>query len=204
MDTEEAFLFSSLREVVKVWSKGCGKASLTVEVVDGTAELRMSFSLGHPMDPHVPSRQTQVTPATDDINPGNTTVVLKNRKKRKSPSKLRRDQARASAFRRKKLILPITGKLLPVRGSNDGLPVDASSSEASTFADTPPVSLLPPNIQVPVKQNSMRGSCSTEDIGLTRKNLFPASDDVHPDESSTTVHQNYRQKEEALWSKLFD
>ena len=62
--TEEAFLLTSLQEVVKVWARGTGQASFAVNVENGVAKLDMSFSLGHPSDLHcqLPQRPVPVVP----------------------------------------------------------------------------------------------------------------------------------------------
>ena len=49
---EEAFLLASLHEVVKVWSRGCGQASFNLDVAEDSADLKLSFKLGHPTEPH--------------------------------------------------------------------------------------------------------------------------------------------------------
>ena len=72
--TEEAFLYDSLNEVVKVWARGFGQSNFSIEVRDGTAEVKISFSLGHPTDPHIlPMQQSeeqsqQLPPATTTSN----------------------------------------------------------------------------------------------------------------------------------------
>ena len=50
--TEEAFLLSSLYEVVKVWARGTGQASFDLNIVDGVAEVKLGFKLGRPSEPH--------------------------------------------------------------------------------------------------------------------------------------------------------
>ena len=59
-NTEEAFLLSSLNEIVKVWARGFGQAKFDLNICDGVAELSLNFKLGHPSDQHcAPPRQTQ-------------------------------------------------------------------------------------------------------------------------------------------------
>ena len=50
--TEEAFLLSSLQEVVKVWARGFGQAKFDLNICDGVADLSLNFKLGHPSEPH--------------------------------------------------------------------------------------------------------------------------------------------------------
>ena len=63
-NTEEAFLLSSLNEIVKVWAKGSGRAKFDLNICDGVAELSLNFKLGHPSDqycdpPHPPQQHVQ-------------------------------------------------------------------------------------------------------------------------------------------------
>ena len=51
--TEEAFLLSSLKDVVKVWGMGTGQASFNFSVVNGKRSLQLGFQLGLPQDVHV-------------------------------------------------------------------------------------------------------------------------------------------------------
>ena len=60
--TEEAFLFSSFQEAVKVWRKGSGQATFSLQIGDGKAELQLSFKLGHPSDLHF---EPDVPPSPD-------------------------------------------------------------------------------------------------------------------------------------------
>ena len=50
--TEEAFLLSSLHEMVKVWASGSGKARFNLDICDGLAKLQLNFQLGHPSEAH--------------------------------------------------------------------------------------------------------------------------------------------------------
>ena len=50
--SEEAFLLTSIREVIKVWSHH-GQANFNLSVKDGKADLQLGFQLGHPGDPHL-------------------------------------------------------------------------------------------------------------------------------------------------------
>ena len=46
LSSEEALLFRSLNEIVKILKKGHGKANLSVNVLDGAAEVTLRFSVG--------------------------------------------------------------------------------------------------------------------------------------------------------------
>ena len=95
-----------------------------MDVVDGKAELKSTFSLGYSLDPHVDPSQLA---ATDVDTNSNVKVkdTFKPRKKKKSPSRLRRDQDRATTFKLKKLTFPFTGKLLPVKRVSEPAIADA-------------------------------------------------------------------------------
>ena len=49
---DEALLFNSFREVMKIWTRGFGSASFEVQVSNRSVELSMSFSLGHSTSQH--------------------------------------------------------------------------------------------------------------------------------------------------------
>ena len=73
--TEEAFLLSSLKEVVKVWGKGTGHATFNFSVENGKGTLQLGFQLGLPHDLHdLPLQHSH----------------------RKGPSRCERDHKRAS------------------------------------------------------------------------------------------------------------
>eukprot|EP00092_Neocalanus_flemingeri_P088797 GFUD01112243.1.p1 GENE.GFUD01112243.1~~GFUD01112243.1.p1 ORF type:complete len:102 (+),score=27.74 GFUD01112243.1:38-307(+) len=57
--SEEAFLLRSLKEVVMVWNRGSGQASLNLSVKEGMGSLQLSFQLGRPGDPHLHPFQPQ-------------------------------------------------------------------------------------------------------------------------------------------------
>ena len=63
--SEEAFLLSSLHEVVKVWASGNGKASFSLNIENGSAELQLAFKLGHPSEEHVVQHQPPDPPVSD-------------------------------------------------------------------------------------------------------------------------------------------
>ena len=85
-NSEEAFVYSSFREIIKVWAREAGNASFSIDIHDGAAQLQLKFFLGNPSEPHVLPFSPQQMP--------NSTVNIRKRK-RKSPSNKRRDQRRA-------------------------------------------------------------------------------------------------------------
>jgi hypothetical protein len=71
--SEEAFLFSSLREVTKVWAIASGKARFNFFVHDAKANLQLGFHLGLPGDLHLPQQNHQhVSPQIQRISPQGT------------------------------------------------------------------------------------------------------------------------------------
>ena len=106
--TEEAFLLRSLKEVVNVWARGHGQASLNLTVTDGVAALNLGFQLGRPSDPHLQGHHHH-----EHAQP------LHQHRKQRRRGQARRDReapvrdhnaAKASAA----VILPFSGRLLPV------------------------------------------------------------------------------------------
>ena len=72
--TEAAFIYASLRKVISCW-RSSQKASLSLDCSEGKASLNLSCNLGHPDDRRG-----------------------KSRKSRKTPSRIRRDKARAAKY----------------------------------------------------------------------------------------------------------
>ena len=91
---EEAFLLSSLSEVVKVWARGSGQASFALKIDNGEADLQLSFKLGHPTDAHIQPLQAVFQPPYQDQDQENTPD--RKKKVRKTPSCRRRNRVRAA------------------------------------------------------------------------------------------------------------
>ena len=83
--SEEAFLFSNLRNIINVWSGGSGQARLNISVKDGKAELQLNYLLGHPEASHLPP---QLPP----------TVPVRPLRRRKSQKRQLRDNQRAARY----------------------------------------------------------------------------------------------------------
>ena len=126
--SEEAFVYSSIKVVMKVWMRGA-------DVHNGAAELKLNFSLGHPSKPHTfPLRPQQMDKSREKLK----------KQKRKSPSNKRRDQRRAEQFRAKKvsnhseIVLPFSGQVVPLQKPAENKAVDipafsTTASDASYF-----------------------------------------------------------------------
>ena len=184
--TEEAFILSSLKEVVHVWARGSGQATFNLNIVDGVADLQLGFRLGQPTDPHLPHEQCEphhiLPPDHHPIRP---------RKRRKGPARRESDRARAAqhqarfqpdatavsscahkqagagALKLPPVILPIIGKLLPVK------PISATPSNASAPAATPPPSAPPPPVTTaPTKTAAAATPKGNIDFNSARKHLF--------------------------------
>ena len=89
--SEEAFLLSSLSEVVKVWARGSGQANFNLKIDDGVADLQLNFKLGHPTDAHINQEPKYPSPYQDQDG-----HLQKKRNVRKSPSQRNRDRTRAA------------------------------------------------------------------------------------------------------------
>ena len=83
--SEEAFLFSNLRNIINVWSGGSGQARLNISVKDGKAELQLNYLLGHPEESHLPPQ----LPPTFPVLP---------LRRRKSKKRQTRDNQRAARY----------------------------------------------------------------------------------------------------------
>ena len=55
--SEEAFLFRNVRDIINVWSGGAGQARMNIFVNNGQAELQLTYRLGHPDARHLPYHQ---------------------------------------------------------------------------------------------------------------------------------------------------
>ena len=84
-ESEEAFLFKNLRNVINVWSGGSGQARISFHVNNGKAELQLSYRLGHPEESHLPPQQHHHHP---HVQP----------RRRKSWKRQARDNARAARY----------------------------------------------------------------------------------------------------------
>jgi hypothetical protein len=147
--TEEAFLLSSLHEVVKVWSRGSGQANFALKVIDGVAELNLNFKLGHPNDLHC-APPHNVPPSYQDQDQDLAPPGLKKRRHHKSAARRERDRLRAQAFqagretgretRKLSLILPFSGKIL----SLDNVPETESTAAPAVTPQVAAASVVTP------------------------------------------------------------
>ena len=232
--TEEAFLLNSLHEVIKVWSRGSGQASFDLNILDGSAELKLGFKLGHPGDLHCHP------PPHQHVQEGGYQQPYQHqqppRRRRKGQARRDRDRLRAqlhqaglhphpqaAATDAPEVILPFTGKLLPVgekphpTNHIPSTPAAASAvvspataatsvvnSPAASSAVSPPVSVaVAPAAARPVKlQGTPRTSQSN--VNLAKKDLFPILQD-QPSQASPafTIKKDFQKKEDELWTKLF-
>ena len=215
--TEEAFLLSSLHEVVKVWARGSGQANFGLNVSNGSAELNLSFTLGHPSDLH------HVPPQFNHPNPDQDQEQHSRKKKmrRKTAARRERDRARAQAYqasqeiRQFDLILPLAGKLLPVnkepsyenatavpapRSATPSLqPAATSRPLRAVAAVTPPVAATPTLAEL-VSRKSESYQKKYFDVSAAKKQLFP-----NPQESPPSRQKkSFQMKEADLWTKLFN
>ena len=220
--TEEAFLLSSLQEVVKVWARGTGHADFGLNVNDGVAELKLSFTLGHPYDLHCTPPQF-VSPNPDQ----DQGEFRKKKRHRKSEARCERDRARAQTYqasqaqkiRKSNLILPFAGKLLPVNKAAShehatavpaiAVPAAATptapTSEGSRPAPavpavTPTGMATPPDATLKTRKNETHQKYI--DVSVAKKQLFP-NPQKSPPSRQQIGRKSYQMKEEDIWTKLF-
>ena len=201
-------LCRSLDEIVKIWRRGSGKASFSVDINDGVAELRMTLPI---------SQFPDNCQAKDDL-PCETNLEFKPRprtRKKKSPSQRRRDARRAEAFRERKiripdLVLPFSGEILPLQSSS--IEIGKSTAVAQNAYSSALVYTLPatsqPNLEPPIKGQSQ---LSYKDVSLAKKQLFShgstppphSSADSEKDAQVVIDQPAYQRKEDEQWRKLF-
>ena len=218
--SEEAFLLSSLREVVHVWAKGSGQATFNLDIKDGVADLQLGFRLGHPADPHLNQQQCE----PNHHLPPAEHYPIQQKKRRKGPARRESDRARAAQHRARfqpesaaasscveemtgagalklpAVILPITGKLLPVK------PVTSPPSNAAVPAATPPPRAPPPlGTTAPTKTAAAAAIPKIVDLNCARKHLFSATPSNQiPSSGQFPARQAYKRKEDELWTRLFE
>ena len=212
--TEEAFLLSSLKQVVNIWARGTGEASFDLVIKDGVANLKLGFQLGHPSDPHLPHEQH---PSPHTQHPAGP-----KQRRRKGPARREKDRARAAAYQARLLsrttaatschkdqdhseaaaaspiILPFKGKILPVKSSASAAPHSAVMTPSGS-------SLSAASTAAPVKAGqSSAVTIFNLNVNSVKKHLFVADEDSRPPPPATDDQApNYQKKEARLWSKLF-
>ena len=94
VNTEEAFVLSSLKEFVRLWGSGC-QALFHLECKDSKASLQFSTKLGYPADrhfvPHVPLQEHHGYQGAEQ--------QPHHLPRKKGPAQKERDRARAAAHR---------------------------------------------------------------------------------------------------------
>ena len=214
--TEEAFLLSSLSEVVKIWGKGVGKASFSLQVDNGTADLQLSFKLGLPSDLHVvplvpPDPDPQLNQhQQEDAEQPFQQPGRQQQRRRKGPARRAKNRARAAHHQAclqaqsaapADLILPFNGKVIPFLSTDKG-----STPASVTVAATPPPSKSSNRLSTPTKIST---SATRMYIGVNsaKKQLFcdepTATDPVATFSGTSTAKRGFERKEEQLWTKLF-
>ena len=226
--SEEAFILSSLKEVVNVWARGHGQASFNLGIVDGFADLQLNFRLGSPADLHLLPEQV--------VQPLPQQPPRVHSKRKKSAAKLAKDRARAALHQARiqseaeagsmkrsaeesppSIILPITGKLIPLKSTSSSSTPEADP--VSTFPSTSPAGTAAPaatpspSAPLPTKTHPTKKTVSLTprryvDVNCVRKDLFPAppsnpapkKSSPHPLPPSSLA---YKRQEDELWSRLF-
>ena len=193
--TEEAFLLSSLQEMVKVWASGSGKAGFNLSISDGLAELQLNFQLGHPSEAHFDLKnlpQCHQPPQQQVHQPLDEAFLPVRRRRRKGPTRRARDRVRAEEHQARTLaaapavILPFAGKILPVQPKlvpqEDFNSAASAGNPSAAAAVTPPAAGLPPAVR-PGKPSSTpnQNHRRTVDINIAKKQLFvPPPEPIPP------------------------
>ena len=206
--TEEAFLLNSLHEIVKIWASGTGKASFSLDVSDGKANLNLGIQLGHP-DDHHPGAQPHPLFPHDQQD-----VVHPKPRRHKGPKRREKDRARAAAHQARlqsevaaavqdtavpAVKLPFSGKLLPLKTK----PSPAPSFQAAT---TPPLSSrLSPTTPKKLTSTSSEPTFKKYlDVSVVKKQLFPLQMSQQGVDEIPSTSQNYQEREKNLWTRLFE
>ena len=192
--TQEALIYRSLQEIMRIWSRGSGQADLSLSVNDGKAQLNISVSLERPPDSFLPSSE----------KPGFSGHTHR-RKKKKSPSKVARDRKRAENYRTKKthaddIVLPISGQLMKLNAvvaiDDDPIYYTVEAAESTPEDVCPPKRLQAPPIKSSLTQQH------SIDVGSARKTLFPTSSPSKQLDMDKGFAA-FKKKEDELWSKIF-
>ena len=166
--SQEAVIYDSLHEILKIWTRGYGQAQFTLDISNGVGKLQMSVNLGR-------SSNFQASSPDNNIEDGAPYSNQKRKRKRKSPSQLARDRKRAETFRAKKVLktgikLPFSGNLLPAHKA--GITEAAVEKESGDLEEyTPSDTLPPPQLLLPMKKSYNKQFII--DVGSTKKKLFP-------------------------------
>ena len=217
--------------MVKVWASGSGKARFNLEICDGLAELQLNFKLGHPSeshcDPYIPHHHH---PPQQELHQPHLQAFLpvRRRRRRKGPARRTRDRARAEEHQARMtaapaVILPFTGKLLPVQipkasqrkldtreevnaaasAGNPSVPVPVAAAAAVT---PPPPAAEPPSAVRPGKPSSTANQSLRRnvEVDIAKKQLFaPPPATKPPIAQLSSGKKTYKMKEEDIWTKLF-
>ena len=209
--TEEEFLLNSLHEIVKIWARGKGKASFSLDVSDGLANLSLGIQLGHPSDQHYdPGAQPHHLPTHEQHQD-----VVQQSRRHKGPKRREKDRARAAAHQARlqseaadpaRLVtaapavvkLPCSGKLLPL---------NTKTSVATLEATTPsPSSSISPTTPKKLQSTSEPPFRKYLDVSVVKKQLFTHQEspgDAHHAAEEIPPSQNYQEREKDLWTRLF-
>ena len=212
--TEEAFLHSSLHELVKVWASGSGKASFHLDICDGVAELQLNFKLGHPSQSHC----DQYVPQHHHLH-DQQEGYQPRRRRRKGPARRERDRLRAAEHHARTtqtpqdVFLPFNGRILATK------PRISSSNHKSQFDDitaapavkaTAATAVTPSTFRPPLPVVQPGKPCSTSrhvniEVNTAKKKLFvlPLPRGTSP-KSAHSGKKTYKMKEDDLWTKLFE
>ena len=130
-ESEEAFLFRNVRDIINVWSCRSGQARMNIFVNNGQAELQLNYRLGNPEARHLPHDHHQPFPPYQP-----------NRfpRKRKSERRRKRDNIRAARYQAAPTSSPgattssptsTTSRLFAATSTTSSLTTSSSTSHSS-------------------------------------------------------------------------
>ena len=173
--TEEAFLLHSLKEVVKIWSRGSGQATFNLSVQDGLASLQLGFQLGRPADSHIlPQDSDLVQPQhqPDDLPQDHAGWQQQWRRRRyRGPAQRARDRARAAAHQASYQSSPAAVPAVGCRATVPGklLPVKQTMEKVTTQAQSQPLYVSARQTKA---TNDLESGTRNVDLHLAKKALF--------------------------------
>jgi hypothetical protein len=229
--TEEAFLLSSLYEVVKVWARGSGQAKFDLSICDGKADLSLNFKLGHPEDQHCDPPNPTLQPdhyhqdSQYEDHDGQEPFRPVPQPRHKSQARRERNRVRAARHRAAAaaatavvpteaasstadVILPFTGTILPMQTIKEAPPAAHRTADraahTSTASPTPAAATAAISRDVrPVKTSASKPTIF--DVQHVKKKLFsiPSNHQVPPSIPDAGKQKCYKMREDDLWTKLF-
>ena len=164
--SEEAFLFRNVRDIINVWSGGAGQARMNIYVNNGQAELQLTYRLGHPEMRHLPYQPyPRFQPKYQ--NPP---------RKQKSEKRRIRDNIRAARYQ--------AAQAVPVSSPNG--PTSSSPTTTTTTSLVSPSSVLS-TVVTPVSSTNTSLATLSTSTNITRSLATPVLATSHTPSTQAVV-----------------